>query len=147
MDERKIVACFIVKLWYLNIVTWLMMWFTMNHNLARRRNQQLALRNSSTKKRKRSAANDNDIAVTFKEILSESIEKLGEVLQAAFGKGVDPKPEIASELSKMDLSIEDQIKALNILFEKPQNERTFLSLDGTMKKSFVLMLLEQSNHN
>nr|XP_028953450.1 uncharacterized protein LOC103405685 isoform X3 [Malus domestica] len=101
---------------------------------------------SSTRKRKR-AANDNDLAVAFKEMLSESVDKLGEVLQAAFGKGVDPKPEIASELSKMDLSIEDQIKALNILFEKPQNERTFLSLDGAMKKAFVLMLLGQSNHN
>ncbi|CAN6687238.1 unnamed protein product [Malus baccata var. baccata] len=88
---------------------------------------------SSTRKRKR-AANDNDL-------------DLGEVLQAAFGKGVDPKPEIASELSRMDLSIEDQIKALNILFEKPQNERTFLSLDGAMKKAFVLMLLGQSNRN
>ncbi|CAN6586394.1 unnamed protein product [Malus baccata var. baccata] len=101
---------------------------------------------SSTRKRKR-AANDNDLAVAFKEMLSESVDKLGEVLQAAFGKGVDPKPEIASELSKMDLSIEDQIKALNILFEKPQNERTFLSLDGAMKKAFVLMLLGQSNRN
>ncbi|TQD95005.1 hypothetical protein C1H46_019350 [Malus baccata] len=29
MDERKIVACFIVKVWYLNIMTWLMMWFMM----------------------------------------------------------------------------------------------------------------------
>ncbi|CAN6727186.1 unnamed protein product [Malus baccata var. baccata] len=45
MDERKIKACFTVKLWYLNIVTWLMMWFMMNHNSARRRNRQLALRN------------------------------------------------------------------------------------------------------
>ncbi|RXH77765.1 hypothetical protein DVH24_039736 [Malus domestica] len=147
MDERKIVACFIVKLWYLNIVTWLMMWFMMNHNSARRRNLQLALRNSSTKKRKRSAANDNDLAVTFKEMISESVDKLDEILQAVFGKGVDSKPKIASELSKMDLSIEDQIKALIILFEKPHNERTFLSLDGAMKKSFVLMLLGQSNRN
>ncbi|RXI06427.1 hypothetical protein DVH24_018469 [Malus domestica] len=57
--------------------------------------------NSSTRKRKR-AANDNDIDVAFKEMLSESVDKLGEVLQVAFGKGVDPKPNIASELSKMD---------------------------------------------
>ncbi|RXI03282.1 hypothetical protein DVH24_003934 [Malus domestica] len=49
---------------------------------------------SSTRKRKR-AANDNDLAVAFKEMLSELVDKLGEVLQAAFGKGVDPKPEIA----------------------------------------------------
>ncbi|TQD91269.1 hypothetical protein C1H46_023142 [Malus baccata] len=41
---------------------------------------------SSTKKRKRSAANDNDLAVTFKKMLSESVDKLGEVLQAAFRK-------------------------------------------------------------
>ncbi|CAN6545397.1 unnamed protein product [Malus baccata var. baccata] len=87
---------------------------------------------SSTQKRKR-VANDNDLVVAFKEMLFESMDKLGEVLQAAFGKGVDPKPEIASELSKMDLSIEDQINALNILFKKPQNERTVLSLDGAMK--------------
>ncbi|RXH93633.1 hypothetical protein DVH24_014209 [Malus domestica] len=60
---------------------------------------------------------------------------------------VDPKPEIASELSKMDLSIEDQIKALNILFKKPHNERTFFSLDGATKKASVLMLLGQSNRN
>ncbi|XP_050103680.1 uncharacterized protein LOC126583374 [Malus sylvestris] len=60
---------------------------------------------------------------------------------------VDPKLEIASKLSKMNLSIEDQIKALNILFKKPQNERTLLSLDGAMKKAFVLMLLGQSNRN
>ncbi|KAB2631946.1 hypothetical protein D8674_028193 [Pyrus ussuriensis x Pyrus communis] len=85
---------------------------------------------SSTRKRKR-ATNDNDLAVAFKEMLSESVYKLGEVLQVAFGKGVDPKPEIA----------------LNILFEKPQNERTFSSLDGAMKKAFVLMLLGQSNPN
>ncbi|KAB2594879.1 hypothetical protein D8674_030329 [Pyrus ussuriensis x Pyrus communis] len=45
MDRRKIVACFIVNVWYLNIVTWLMMWFIKNHNSARRRNRQLALRN------------------------------------------------------------------------------------------------------
>ncbi|RXH75528.1 hypothetical protein DVH24_030249 [Malus domestica] len=56
--------------------------------------------------------------------------KIQELLQ----KRVDPKPKIALELSKMDLSIGEQIKALNILFEKPQNERTFLSLDGAMKK-------------
>ncbi|RXI10076.1 hypothetical protein DVH24_026581, partial [Malus domestica] len=77
---------------------------------------------SSTRKRKR-AANDNDLAVAFKEMISESVDKLGGVLQATFGKG--PQPEIASELSKMNLSNEDQIKALNILFEKPQNETTF----------------------
>ncbi|KAB2598634.1 hypothetical protein D8674_001554 [Pyrus ussuriensis x Pyrus communis] len=135
----------LVNLWYLNIVTWLMMWFMMNHNSARRRNQQLALRNC-TFKRKR-AANDNDLAVAFKEMLSESVDKLGEVLQVAFGKGVDQNLEIVSELSKMNLSIEDQIKALNILFKKPQNERTFLSLDGAMKNAFVLMLLGQSNRN
>ncbi|CAN6698815.1 unnamed protein product [Malus baccata var. baccata] len=40
---------------------------------------------SSTRKRKR-AANVNDLAVAFKEMLSESVDKLGEVLQAAFGK-------------------------------------------------------------
>ncbi|RXI06948.1 hypothetical protein DVH24_026084 [Malus domestica] len=40
---------------------------------------------SSTRKRKRDA-NDNDLAVAFKEMLSESVDKLGEVLQAAFGK-------------------------------------------------------------
>ncbi|XP_009359457.1 protein ALP1-like [Pyrus x bretschneideri] len=45
MDQRKIAACFIVSVWYLNIVTWLMMWFIKNHNSARRRNRQLALRN------------------------------------------------------------------------------------------------------
>ncbi|RXH81325.1 hypothetical protein DVH24_005239 [Malus domestica] len=77
-----------------------------------------------------------DLLVAFKEMLSESMDKL-----------VDPKPEIASELSKIDLSIKDQIKTLNIFFEKPQNERTFLSLDGAMKKAFVLMLLGQSNRN
>ncbi|XP_068311119.1 uncharacterized protein [Pyrus communis] len=101
---------------------------------------------SSTRKRKR-ATNDNDLAVAFKEMLSESVDMLGEVLLVAFGKGVDPKLEIVSELSKMDLSIEDQIKALNILFEKPLNERTFSSLYGAMKKDFVLMLLGQSNPN
>ncbi|CAN6547182.1 unnamed protein product [Malus baccata var. baccata] len=99
---------------------------------------------SSTRKRK-SAANDNDLAVAFKEMISELVDKLGGVLQATFGKG--PQPEIASELSKMNLSTEDQIKALNILFEKPQNERTFLILDGPMKKDFLLMLLGQSNRN
>ncbi|RXH91567.1 hypothetical protein DVH24_020590 [Malus domestica] len=56
--------------------------------------------NSSTKKRKRSVANDNDLAVTFKERLYESVDKLG------------------------------------------KNERTFLSLDGAMKKSSVLILNE-----
>ncbi|KAB2621253.1 hypothetical protein D8674_023435 [Pyrus ussuriensis x Pyrus communis] len=95
--------------------------------------------NSSTKKRKMSVANDNDLVVAFKEMFFESIDKLGEILQAAFRKGMDPKLEIASKLSNMDLSVEDRIKALNILFEKPQNERTFLSLDGAMKKSFVYL--------
>ncbi|KAB2634946.1 hypothetical protein D8674_041362 [Pyrus ussuriensis x Pyrus communis] len=146
MDQRKIVACYIVNVWYLNIMTWLMMWFIKNYNSARRQNRQLALRNR-TFVRKMRATNDNDLAMAFKEMLSESVDKLGEVLQVAFGKGVDPKPEIVSELSKMDLSIEDQIKALNILFEKPQNERTFSYLDGAMKKAFVLMLLGQSNPN
>ncbi|KAB2612663.1 hypothetical protein D8674_034979 [Pyrus ussuriensis x Pyrus communis] len=103
--------------------------------------------NSSTKKRKRSATNDNDHAMTFKEMLSETVDKLGEVLQATFGKGVDPKPKIASELSKMDFSIEDQIKALNILFEKPQNERTFLSLDGAMKKILRTHVTWTKYHN
>ncbi|KAB2622921.1 hypothetical protein D8674_025103 [Pyrus ussuriensis x Pyrus communis] len=135
MDQRKIVACFIVNVWYLNIVTWLMMWFIKNHNLARRRNRQLALRNRTFTQKRKKATNDNDLAVAFKEMLFESVDKLGEVLQVAFGKGVDPKPEI------------DQIKALNILFEKPQNVRTFSSLDGAMKKAFVLMLLGQSNPN
>ncbi|TQE07069.1 hypothetical protein C1H46_007337 [Malus baccata] len=42
--------------------------------------------NSSTRKSKRSATNDNDLAMAFKEMLSESVDKSGEVLQAAFGK-------------------------------------------------------------
>ncbi|TQD95513.1 hypothetical protein C1H46_018869 [Malus baccata] len=37
---------------------------------------------SSTRKRK-SVANDNDLAVVFKEMISESVDKLGGVLQAA----------------------------------------------------------------
>ncbi|CAN6552171.1 unnamed protein product [Malus baccata var. baccata] len=86
---------------------------------------------SSTRKRKR-AANDNDLAMAFKEMIYESVDKLGG---------------IASELSKINLSTDDQIKALNILFEKPQNERTFLTLDGPMKKDFLLMLHGQSNRN
>ncbi|RXH70985.1 hypothetical protein DVH24_015607 [Malus domestica] len=61
---------------------------------------------SSTRIRK-SAANDNDLAVAFKEMISESVDKLGGVLQAIFGKG--PQPEIASELSKMNLSTEDEM--------------------------------------
>ncbi|KAB2617899.1 hypothetical protein D8674_013768 [Pyrus ussuriensis x Pyrus communis] len=50
---------------------------------------------SSTRKRKRDT-NDNDLVVAFKEMLSESVDKLGEVFQVAFGKVVDSKPEIVS---------------------------------------------------
>lgn len=80
------------------------------------------------------------MAKAFGEMISESIDQLKTITNSLV-KGSEPRPDIAAELAKMDLSINDQIKALRLILEKASDERTFLTLDGFMRKAFVLLLL------
>ncbi|CAL9018491.1 unnamed protein product [Prunus brigantina] len=89
--------------------------------------------------------NDDDeeveeMAKAYGEMISESIGQLKTITNCLV-KGSEPRPNIAVELAKMDLSINDQIKVLRLILEKASDERTFLTLDGAMRKAFVLLLL------
>ncbi|KAL6284403.1 hypothetical protein ACE6H2_015332 [Prunus campanulata] len=77
-----------------------------------RSNQQNSA-GSSNLNRKRNADTDiqKEIAKAFGEMIYESVDQLKTITNSLM-KGSKPRPDIAAELAKMHLSINDQIKAL-----------------------------------
>ncbi|XP_062028487.1 uncharacterized protein LOC133744384 [Rosa rugosa] len=59
----------------------------------------------------------------------------------AIVKGNEDRSDIAKELKKMGLSVIDQIEALKIILDKPQNISVFMSLDDEVRKVYVDNLL------
>ncbi|XP_034203562.1 uncharacterized protein LOC117618043 [Prunus dulcis] len=113
-----------------------------DHSTSLPRSNQQNSASSSSRHRKRNADTDiqKEMAKAFGEMISKSIDQLKTITNSLV-KGSEPRPDIAAELAKMDLSINDQIKALRLILEKASDERTFLTLDGAMRKAFVLILL------
>ncbi|KAL6289189.1 hypothetical protein ACE6H2_006699 [Prunus campanulata] len=117
-----------------------------DHSSSLPRSNQQNSAGSSSRNRKRNADTDiqKEMAKSFGEMISESVDQLKTITNSLV-KGSEPRPDIAAELAKMDLSINDQIKALRLILEKASDERTFLTLDGAMRKAFVLLLLGQGS--
>ncbi|CAL2234801.1 unnamed protein product [Prunus armeniaca] len=113
-----------------------------DHSASLSRSNQQNSASSSSRHRKRNADTDiqKEMAKAFGEMISEFGDQLKTITNSLV-KGSKPRPDIAAELAKMDLSINDQIKALRLILEKASDERTFLTLDGAMRKAFVLLLL------
>ena len=80
----------------------------------------------SRKKRKR---NDKDKIIIALDKLFEESEKRMQLITDAIVKGNEDRSDIAKELKKMGLSVLDQIEALKIILDKPQNISVFKSLD------------------
>ncbi|XP_008234891.1 PREDICTED: uncharacterized protein LOC103333774 [Prunus mume] len=112
------------------------------HSASLPRSNQQNSASSSNRHRKRNADTDiqKEMAKAFGEMISESVDQVKTITNSLV-KGSEPRPDIAAELAKMDLSINDQIKTLRLILEKASDERTFLTLDGAMRKAFVLLLL------
>lgn len=112
------------------------------HSASLPRSNQQNSASSSSRHRKRNVDTDiqKEMAKAFGEMISESVDQLKTITNSLV-KGSELRPDIAAELAKMDLSINDQIKALRLILEKASDERTFLTLDGAMRKTFVLLLL------
>ncbi|KAL6295871.1 hypothetical protein ACE6H2_004013 [Prunus campanulata] len=132
MDERKIVAYFIIRLWFLHIMALCMMWFMTNYNSEQRRQQWNAIRSQRFFRRNADTDIQKEMAKAFGEMISESVDQLKTITNSLV-KGFEPRPDI------------DQIKALRLILEKASDERTFLTLDGAMRKAFVLLLLGQGS--
>ncbi|KAI5315221.1 hypothetical protein L3X38_044397 [Prunus dulcis] len=112
-----------------------------DHSASLPRSNQQNSASSSSRHCKRNADTNiqKEITKAFGEMISESIDQLKAITNSLV-KGSEPRPDIAAELPKMDLSINDQIKAPRLILEKASDERTFLTLDGAMRKAFVLLL-------
>ncbi|CAB4278734.1 unnamed protein product [Prunus armeniaca] len=113
----------------------------LDHSASLPRSNQQNSASSSSRHRKRNADTNiqKEMAKAFGEMISEFVDQLKTITNSLV-KGSEPRPNIAAELAKMDLSINDQIKALRLILEKASDERTFLTLDGAMRKALVLLL-------
>ncbi|CAL8116662.1 unnamed protein product [Prunus armeniaca] len=113
-----------------------------DHSASLPRSNQQNSASSSSRHRKRNAdiGIQKEMTKAFGEMISEFVDQLKTITNSLV-KGSEPRPDIATELAKMDMSINDQIKALRLILEKASDERTYLTLDGTMRKTFVLLLL------
>ncbi|XP_061989531.1 uncharacterized protein LOC133728173 isoform X1 [Rosa rugosa] len=92
----------------------------------------------SQKKRKR---NDEDKIMLALDKLFEESGKRMQAVTDAIVKGNEDRSDIAKELKKMGLSVLDQIEALKIILDKPQNISVFMSLDDEVRKVYVENLL------
>ncbi|KAL6214375.1 hypothetical protein ACLB2K_013809 [Fragaria x ananassa] len=92
----------------------------------------------SQKKRKR---NDEDRIILTLDRLFEESRKRMQMVTDAIMKGNEDRSDIASELKKMRLYVLDQIEALKIILEKPQNISMFMSLDDDVRKVYVQNIL------
>ncbi|CAL2238467.1 unnamed protein product [Prunus armeniaca] len=113
-----------------------------DHSASLPRSNQQNSASSSSRHRKRNVdiGIQKEMTKAFGEMIYEFVDQLKTITNSLV-KGSEPRPDIATELAKMDMSINDQIKALRLILEKASDERTYLTLDGTMRKTFVLLLL------
>ncbi|KAM5577185.1 hypothetical protein ABKV19_007834 [Rosa sericea] len=92
----------------------------------------------SQKKRKR---NDEDKIMLALDKLFEESGKRMQLVTYAIVKDNEDRYDIAKELKNMGLSVLDQIEALKIILDKPQNISVFMSLDDEVRKVYVENLL------
>ncbi|KAL5749225.1 hypothetical protein ACOSP7_023828 [Xanthoceras sorbifolium] len=97
---------------------------------------------STQRKRKRRSSNDGALVSVLKELVEVSAKNM-DIVAEAFRKGNEDRSDIAKELKDMGLSPFEQIKALKLILEKPQNISLFMSLDGEMKNVYVDYLLNE----
>lgn len=112
-----------------------------NHFASLLRSNQQNSTGSSSQNCKRNANTDiqKKMAKAFGEMISESVDQL-KTITNSFVKGSKPRLDIVVELAKMDLFIDDQIKALQLILDKVSDERTFLTLDDAMREVFVSLI-------
>ncbi|KAI5334614.1 hypothetical protein L3X38_024747 [Prunus dulcis] len=96
-------------------------------SLPRSNQQNSASLSNRNCKRNADTGIQKEMAKAFGEMISESVDQLKTITNSLM-KGSKPRPDIAAELAKMHLSINDQIKALRLILEKASDERTFLTL-------------------
>ncbi|KAL5813510.1 hypothetical protein ACOSQ4_024151 [Xanthoceras sorbifolium] len=97
---------------------------------------------STQLKRKRRSSNDGALVSVLKELVEVSAKNI-DIDAEAFRKGNEDRSDIAKELKDMGLSPFEQIKALKLILEKPQNIFLFMSLDSEMKNVYVDYLLSE----
>ncbi|KAL6128888.1 hypothetical protein ACLB2K_072241 [Fragaria x ananassa] len=91
--------------------------------------------------RKRKRVDETDkIVVALEKVFEESGKKMQMVIEVIL-KGNEDRSDIAKELNNMGLSVDDQIAALGIILERPQNISIFKSLDNDVKAVYVQNLL------
>ncbi|CAL9001715.1 unnamed protein product [Prunus brigantina] len=96
--------------------------------------------NSQNKRKRAASSSDEAKIVTVLEKLFEASGKRMQMVIEAIIKGNEDQYDIAKELKKMGFSPLDQIAALKLILEKPQNICMFMSLDDDIKKVFVEQL-------
>ncbi|KAB2594899.1 hypothetical protein D8674_030349 [Pyrus ussuriensis x Pyrus communis] len=106
--------------------------------------QQSTPSENSQRKRKRAMGNSSDgteaIISGLKEFYVESGKRMQMVTEALV-QGTANHTDIANELEAMGLSPMDQIDALTLILEKPQNVGVFRAINSGLKKVFVQRLL------
>ncbi|KAL6284753.1 hypothetical protein ACE6H2_015682 [Prunus campanulata] len=97
--------------------------------------------NSQNKRTRAASSSDEEKIVTVLEKLFEASGKRMQMVTETIIKGNENRSNIAEELKRMGFSPLDQITALKLILEKPQNISIFMSLDDDIKKMFVEQLL------
>ncbi|BBN68719.1 hypothetical protein Prudu_545S000200 [Prunus dulcis] len=100
--------------------------------------------NSQNKRKRATSSSDEEKIVTVLEKLFEASGKRMQMVTEAIIKGNEDRSDIAKELKRMGFSPLDQIVALKLILEKPQNISIFMSLDDDIKKVFVEQLLSDN---
>ena len=80
------------------------------------------------------------IVVSLEKVFEELGKRMQMVTEAIL-KGNEDRSDIAKELKNMGLSVDDQIAALGIILERPQNISIFKSLDDDVRRVYVQNLL------
>ncbi|KAL6218533.1 hypothetical protein ACLB2K_011743 [Fragaria x ananassa] len=91
--------------------------------------------------RKRKRVDETDKLVGALEKVFEESGKRMQMVTEAILKGNEDRSDIAKELKNMGLSVDDQIVALGIILERPQNISIFKSLDDDVRRVYVQNLL------
>ena len=95
----------------------------------------------SHKKRKR---NDEDRIVLALDRMFEESGKRMQMVADAIIKDKEDRSDIARELKNMGFSVQDRIKAMNLILEKPHNISVFMSLEEDDRKVYVEDILAAS---
>ncbi|KAL6208655.1 hypothetical protein ACLB2K_019602 [Fragaria x ananassa] len=91
--------------------------------------------------RKRKRVDETDkIVVALEKVFEESGKRM-QMITDAILKSNEDRSDIVKELKNMGLSVDDQIAALRIILERPQNISIFKSLDDDVRRVYVQNLL------